>query len=224
MEGGTPGTSRGNEDFFEWDQSSGGSPNYALLRFENIFGSGSNQIPDDAIIISAQIQYTVYDVGNSAEVNEAISDWDESVTFNSFPGSPESQGNYVASAMGSSNGNYTIDVTSSLTSWISSPSLNKGWILDPTGTNGVGVRSSEYSTAGNRPKLTVSFNSVNAPYEPVLVSPPNGGTVADFPDLQATVSDPNADNLTVTFYGREYVAGSPFTLIGLPDTQFYVPV
>jgi hypothetical protein len=42
-----------------------------------------------------------------------------------------------------------------------------------------------------------------------------------YPDLQVTVTDPNSDPLTVTFYGKELIAGSPFTLIGLPDTQFY---
>jgi hypothetical protein len=222
LEGGAPNSSRGDAEFFEWDQNSGGSQNYALLRFENIFGSGSNQVPDDAIILSAQLQYNVYDTGNSAEVNEATSVWDENVTFNNFPGSPESQGNFVASATGSSNGNYSIDVTSSITNWISSPSLNKGWIFDPTGTNGVEVRSSEYGTVQNRPKLTVTYISADAPNEPVLVSPANGETVTDFPDLQVEVTDPNSDPLTVTFFGREIVTGSFFTLIGLPDTQYYV--
>ena len=43
------------------------------------------------------------------------------------------------------------------------------------------------------------------------------------PTLAVSVSDPESDNLTVTFYGRPLM-GTPaadFTVIGLPDTQFY---
>lgn len=47
----------------------------------------------------------------------------------------------------------------------------------------------------------------------------NGGTVS----LQANVSDPESQALTVTFYGREKspAPGPDFTLVTLPDTQFY---
>lgn len=46
-----------------------------------------------------------------------------------------------------------------------------------------------------------------------------GGTVA----LTASVSDPEEQPLTVTFYGREKspAPGADFTLVTLPDTQFY---
>ena len=41
-------------------------------------------------------------------------------------------------------------------------------------------------------------------------------------DLTVAVSDPNNDNLTVTFYGRvKGAAGSNFTIAALPDTQVY---
>ena len=43
------------------------------------------------------------------------------------------------------------------------------------------------------------------------------------PSLDVTVSDPEGGNLTVTYYGRPTgsVPGPDFTLIGLPDTQYY---
>ena len=40
--------------------------------------------------------------------------------------------------------------------------------------------------------------------------------------LYATVSDPDGDLLTVTFYGRVKAATSPFTIVVIPDTQYYV--
>jgi hypothetical protein len=66
------------------------------------------------------------------------------------------------------------------------------------------------------------FNLDNAPYQPVLISPDDGQMgLTGYPDLQATVTDPNADPLTVKFFGREVTVGSSFSLIGLPDTQYY---
>ena len=222
---GNPDNPHGTGDFFEWDLSgNGGTPSYGLLRFENIFGSGANQIPNDAAILSASIVYFVTNAGNTADVDEASSDWDESTTFNNFPGDPLNQGDNVTTAPGTTTGSYSIDVTSSISKWLSNPSLNKGWIFIPTGTNGTDASSSENGTVPNRPKLTVSYNLDDAPNQPVLVSPADGVTVTDFPDLQATVTDPNSDPLTVTFYGKEIIAGSPFTLIGLPDTQHYSEV
>jgi hypothetical protein len=61
------------------------------------------------------------------------------------------------------------------------------------------------------------------PGQPVLVAPadqsisnPTGIT------LSVTVSDPDADQLSVTFYGRKKPDPTDdFTLVGLPDTQYY---
>ena len=63
------------------------------------------------------------------------------------------------------------------------------------------------------------------PNAPTLVAPADQATqVAASPALTVGASDPDGGNLTVTYYGR--VAGGTsaqpdFTLIGLPDTQYY---
>jgi hypothetical protein len=63
----------------------------------------------------------------------------------------------------------------------------------------------------------------SAPDQPVLVQPANGETgVSASPTLEITVTDPDADDMSVTFYGRQTGATEPgdnFTIIGLPDTQ-----
>ena len=60
------------------------------------------------------------------------------------------------------------------------------------------------------------------PNQPTLVYPDNGGDdLTEFPTLEVTVSDDNSANLTVRFYGKEAVQDNTFTLIGLPDTQYY---
>ncbi len=69
-----------------------------------------------------------------------------------------------------------------------------------------------------------AVNYVQPPNQPVLVAPVDAGYVQTLsPELTVTVSDPDSASLTVTFYGREAGAGSgaDFTVIALPDTQFY---
>lgn len=61
-----------------------------------------------------------------------------------------------------------------------------------------------------------------APAPPILLSPAsNQFNVATSPVLQVSVSDPGGGNLTVTFYGGVVPAGPDFTIVALPDTQYY---
>lgn len=63
------------------------------------------------------------------------------------------------------------------------------------------------------------------PDQPAVIFPANGGNEIPLsPPLTVAVSDPDNDALTVTFYGRAVSGSAPgpdFTLIGLPDTQYY---
>jgi hypothetical protein len=78
--------------------------------------------------------------------------------------------------------------------------------------------SDEQSWAPAVFRLTVD---THWPDQPVLVGPPDGGTVVSTsPTLEVTVSDPDTDPLDVSFYGRAG-SGGEFTIIVLPDTQTY---
>ena len=82
-------TDRGDENWVEWDNDDPygkGTSNFGLIRFENIFGSGVNQIPPDATIVTATLTYTVSDTGDPADVNEVAVDWTEGVTYDGFGG------------------------------------------------------------------------------------------------------------------------------------------
>jgi hypothetical protein len=77
-----------------------------------------------------------------------------------------------------------------------------------------GGGSSDYSNSAH---ATIS----ESPNAPTLVAPANGATgVSTSPSLQATVTDPEADPLTVSFYGRTKAGdGEDFSLVILPDLQ-----
>ena len=67
--------------------------------------------------------------------------------------------------------------------------------------------------------------SGSPPNPPTLSSPANGGNgVSTSPTLQVNVSDPNSSNVTVNFYGKVVPSAAPgasFSIIELPDTQYY---
>lgn len=98
-------------------------------------------------------------------MHEVLIDWDGNATHAGFGASAGAQAgvDYNAIALPEqANGTlvgtqtaYTIDVTSSLNAWRANPASNKGWIIAPTGTSGVGIRSSEHATTDHRPKLTI---------------------------------------------------------------------
>lgn len=61
------------------------------------------------------------------------------------------------------------------------------------------------------------------PSAPVVNTPGNGSTgAATSPTLDVSVSDPASSNLSVTFYGKvANTIGPDFTIVALPDTQYY---
>ena len=112
------------------------------------------------------------------------------------------------------------------------PGLIARWSLDET--NGLTVSNSIASgvngTLSNGPVFVSGFPFNNppqfnrAPDAPLLVAPAANATgVANPPTLQVAVADPDTNNLKVTFYGRpaSIATNQDFTIIALPDTQFY---
>jgi hypothetical protein len=67
--------------------------------------------------------------------------------------------------------------------------------------------------------------SGSPPNQPTLSSPADGSTgVSNSPTLTVNVSDPNSSNVAVNFYGKvvpSAATGSSFSIVELPDTQYY---
>ncbi|MGH7740925.1 MAG: LamG-like jellyroll fold domain-containing protein, partial [Candidatus Eiseniibacteriota bacterium] len=75
------------------------------------------------------------------------------------------------------------------------------------------------------PPAPFDATSNGAPQITALIAPDNGATgVSQSPTLEVQVTDPDGDPMSVSFYGRVLTApaAADFTLIGLPDTQYYV--
>ncbi len=115
---------------------------------------------------------------------------------------------------------------------LSAPGLLGRWGLNE-GAGGAGTAVADSSGNGNNGVLSgaftwvpgVTFTTVNhAPDAPILNAPADDATgVASPVTLDVSVSDSDADPLTVTYFGRrKAVAGPDFTVVAIPDTQHYV--
>ena len=116
---------------------------------------------------------------------------------------------------------------------MSAPGLLGRWGLNE-GSGGAGTATADSSGFGNNGVLNGTFTWVpgvtfmafnRAPNAPVLNAPTDDATgVASPATLDVSVSDPEADPLTVTYFGRRKVAvaAPDFTFLTIPDTQHYV--
>lgn len=183
IESANPGTSRATAVTLTVDLN---PLSHILLRFDNIFGTGTGQIPAGSTIQSASLTINVTNesANAGASLYRMLQTWSDANTWSTFGGDGV-QPNGVEAATtadvsgSSGTGSYTLNVTNSLQTWISSPSSNKGWAWIPPATdNGWVFESSEAATAANRPKLSVTY-----------LPPPPCQTNSDCNDNNACTTD-----------------------------------
>jgi hypothetical protein len=130
---------------------------HGLIRFDNIFGAGL--IPLGSPIAKAELTLTSFDNG-PVSFNEMLVAWSESTaTWTGFFGNDGIQAGDEALKVGvASNLAAPVDVTSSVAGW-SAGGKNLGWAVLPQGKLiSAGFESSEDSTPGERPLLTVTVD------------------------------------------------------------------
>lgn len=208
---------------------------HALLRFDNIYGTNPGEIPPGAQIQSAALTGFVSNVtANTTTMHRMLQDWTASATWDSFVGGVQANGVEAVATPDISlvtfgtavSQSRSADVSLSLQTWHSNPATNFGWVWLPGGTDGLVIDSAEGTTVANRPRLSVTFLTTPnlPPSQPTLISPADMATgITTSPDLIVNVSDPEMTALNVSYYGREAAApvGADFTIVAMPDTQFY---
>lgn len=223
---GNPGSSRATYSYFWVDGDS--SPGVAeerqtLIRFDNLFGNGVGQIPANATILSAELHLNVTDAGNPITVHRLLQPWLETTTWNGFTGGVQANGVEAAATAELTTGNVplgdlVLDVFYSVADWHANLAVNHGWVLLPTGSNGLKIDSSEGAI---RPRLSIVY-AVNANTPPVAaddVTTTNQGAPATI-DVLANDIDANGDPLTVTG-ATQGTLGT--TVVNLDGTITYTP-
>jgi hypothetical protein len=132
----------------------------ALVRFGDLVGTGTRQIPPGATVTSAKIELSTVDRGSGASLHRMKTDWAETDTWASLRNGIQTDGVEALSSAdvrtgSTSVGTTTVDVTSSVRAWVNG-AANLGWAFIPSGTNGWDFASSEGTPA---PKLTVSYET-----------------------------------------------------------------
>lgn len=153
-----------------------------LIRFDDIFGPGAGQVPPGSTITSATLTLWSGAAANDQSANPVnlhrlLNSWADTSVWAAYGVAPwnatagiQPDGVDALAAIAATFSITTaatsadIDVTSSLQAWSSNPAGNFGWVILPTGTDGLRLESSESTTASNarRPKLTVNYQSVGS--------------------------------------------------------------
>jgi hypothetical protein len=136
-----------------------GQQTQVLLRFDDIVGSGSGQVPRGATVQSASLTLQTTDRGSGATLHRMLRNWSESDSWNSLGDGVQADGTEAVSAADvntgrARTGTTTLDVTRSVQAWADG-STNYGWVFLPRGGNGWDFSSSEGSTP---PRLAVTFD------------------------------------------------------------------
>lgn len=208
------------------DPAGSGQDVQTLLRFDNIFGVGVGQIPSNATIQSALLTVNVINLGDPLELHRMLGSWNDTDTWTSLTAGVSADGiEAVATAdvtTGSvPTGSVTIDVLSSLQSWLANPGTNFGWAMLPTGTNGVDFNSSEGATP---PKLEVQFSTTVVPPTSFYESFENGlsadWTVTSVdPEARVQIRDLNGESLIALQPSIDFTAGGNSNSLTFDSTR-----
>ena len=183
------------------DPSGSNKDTQVLLRFDAIFGTSAGQIPIGATISSATLELQITNVGSSINLHRMLRSWSATDTWNTLNAGVQADGvealataDVSTGAIGAT-GKRSIDVTASLAAWLANPAGNLGWVLLPTGGDGVDFYSSEGTT---RPRLVVQYIPGGTPTaNGDAYSVAEDGTLnVAAPGVLANDSDPDADALT----------------------------
>lgn len=190
----SPDVNFGTEAFHGIDQQDINGVRQGLIKFGNILGSGSGQIPVGSTINSATLTLNVLDPSNtSAQISlyRMLVNWSESTatwnTFGSIGGVQASEGEATGlppdfTLINPTLGPKVFDVKTSLQHWAAGEN-NFGWMVESAATNGWDMETSEAAQV-NRPILTVDFTP------PV----PAAAGVAQFIDVVPRITEGNSDH------------------------------
>ena len=166
---GSPSTIHSTANSLNIDGRDRGGAVQSLLRFDNLFGKESGQIDSNGKILSAKLELQVTNHGDDMHFHRMLRNWSDTDSWNSLGNGVQTDGVEAVSSSDALTGDVntgllTVDVTSSLQAWLADPGSNYGWVITPTGSNGVDFYSSEGSTA---PRLVVEYSAAPDPVDPI---------------------------------------------------------
>lgn len=181
----TPTANNGNATSLNIDGDDPGGTGLdvqALLRFDNLFGTGAGQIPAGATLHSATLQLQVTNAGSSLNLHRMVANWSAADSWDSLSGGIQTNGIEALTAVDVATGSLaigsvSIDVLPSLLAWASNPAANRGWAFMPSGDDGVNFNSAEGTV---KPKLIVSYIPAPPTLQVTTFAPTTTGAITSF--------------------------------------------
>lgn len=171
--------STAGELLVDWPDPSTANTAQILLKYNNLFGNGANQIPLGATIVSAELLMNVINTGDAGTLHRMLVPWNENTeTWNSFGSGTfprnasggvqvddqearvnyESQWGLQDGSGATGTGVVSVGVTNDLIAWAGG-AVNEGWLINGWSlrTDGTSISPSEAVDPLVRPRLKVSW-------------------------------------------------------------------
>jgi hypothetical protein len=140
----------GTAEDIQVDDPVGASEQQGLVKFGNIFGTGTGQIPKNKRIVQAILTLTTEGLGSTSASQSGL--YQLRIPF-------DEKSTWSSTAKGIQIGTDTLptpDVTSSLRSW-QAGMPNYGWAMLNSGDGSWSFRSQDWAAPAERPMLTVIY-------------------------------------------------------------------
>ena len=222
--------------------AAGNQVGQVLVRFDNLFGPGVNQVPTNATIYSAKLLLntpvnttgTDYDSNDTFRLHRMIIDWADTATWNSLSGGVsqndvESATTATFSSVPDVDGGPNIyDVTSDI-DLFKAGTPNRGWVVRPSSTgtgDGWTMKSSEYTAdPALRPALEIVYSVTNTSNSPYFIWAAARGLTPENNAPNANPDQDGADNLAEFAHNLDPLLAdsqpiTPSTTNGLPAARY----
>ncbi len=152
------------------DENNGGAESQVLMRFDGIFGTKEKQIPLGSTIVSARLEVSAFDQGDTVHLHRMLVPFGNAPTWNKMISGVSADGleslrvteTFTFGKISAAASFVAFEVTETMQAW-SNGTENHGWVFLNTGGNGWDFYASDFDKTAQRPRLIVKFTPPAAP-------------------------------------------------------------
>lgn len=181
--------------FVDYAVSFTSDPEHVLIRFDNLIGTGTNQVPAGAEVEAAVLDLASVGgnaMGNGGTFHLMLQPWQDTNTWDDLVNGISADDVEAVSAnsaiagsplLGTAGfvpgGYHTFEMSDDVQSWASGTRPNYGWAILPftNGTDGWGIATSETGTQKDRPQLRVYYKYVPSLHITSISRGPTSATI-----------------------------------------------
>lgn len=150
------------------DADNDGGESQVVMRFNDIVGDSSGQVPKFASVRSAKLYVSAFDQGSTVNLHRMLVPFDKSATWGSLVAGVSADGmeaarhkdSFTFGKIAANSSEIIFDVTDTVQGWVNGQP-NHGWVFLNTGGNGWDFYASEFEDIKQRPRLQIEFQPVD---------------------------------------------------------------